>query len=192
MKILGGKFKNRNFFMPKDLRPSQNIIRKAIFDILGNDLSGLTFLDLFAGSGAFGLEALSRGAKKVVFIERDMKNFEVIQENISMLPFEMGLDGFWPYSLLNSDVFATIKVLAAKGEKFDVIAFDPPYGEGLGKKVLKTLNAYDILHPSCVVIAEHSRREILPEVEGRIRLFRKKVYGNTLLSIYKKDSSCPA
>ena len=64
MKIIGGKFKNRNFYMPATIRPTQNMLRKALFDIIGQDFEGLTFLDLFAGSGAMGLEALSRGAKR--------------------------------------------------------------------------------------------------------------------------------
>ena len=68
MKIIGGKFKNRNFYMPATIRPTQNMLRKALFDIIGQDLEGLTFLDLFAGSGAMGLEALSRGGAMQLYI----------------------------------------------------------------------------------------------------------------------------
>ncbi|HPB69263.1 MAG TPA: RsmD family RNA methyltransferase, partial [Candidatus Omnitrophota bacterium] len=70
MKILTGSYRGRNFYMPADIRPTQNVARKAIFDLIGHDLSGLTVLDLYAGSGALGLEALSLGASKVTFVEK--------------------------------------------------------------------------------------------------------------------------
>ncbi|HPN89128.1 MAG TPA: 16S rRNA (guanine(966)-N(2))-methyltransferase RsmD [Candidatus Omnitrophota bacterium] len=189
MKILGGKFKNRNFFMPKDIRPTQNIVRKALFDILGQELTGLTFLDLFSGSGAIGIEAISRGAQKTVFVEKDIRNFDVLQQNIKLLPIEMEEQGLLPYVLFNTDAFMAIKMFAHKSEKFDIIFFDPPYGDAFGKKLLKTIEAYDILHPNSVIVAEHLRREILPDKEGRIYLFKQKKYGNTVLSFYKIDEN---
>ena len=81
MKILGGKFKSRNFYMLKDTRPTQNLTRKALFDIIGHDLSDMEFLDLFAGSGAVGLEAVSMGAKKVTFAEKNIRCVDIIYEN---------------------------------------------------------------------------------------------------------------
>ena len=185
MRILGGKLKNRNFFMPKDIRPTQNVVRKAFFDIVGHDLTGFTFLDLFAGSGAMGIEAISRGAKKAVFVEKEMGNFEVLQENLRLLPIESDAEGFMPYALFNTDAFMAIKMFANKGEKFDIVFFDPPYGDVFGKKLLKTIEAYDILQPNSIIVAEHLRREILPEKEGRICLFKQKSYGSTVLSLYK-------
>src|SRR3989338_8645565 len=85
MKIIAGQFKGRNFFMPEGIRPTQNLTRKALFDLLGHDLTGLTFLDLFAGSGGVGLEALSRGAQKVTFVEKDENNSQLIRENLDLL-----------------------------------------------------------------------------------------------------------
>src|SRR3989338_8907154 len=85
MRIIGGKFKGRNFFMPKDTPATQDLVRKALFDLLGQDLTGLSFLELFAGSGAVGLEAMSRGAEKVVFVEHEPRSAEIIDENLQRL-----------------------------------------------------------------------------------------------------------
>src|SRR3989338_2122394 len=185
MKIIGGKFKGRNFYMPAGMRPTRNIVREAVFDILGRDLSGLAVLDLFAGSGAVGLEAVSHGAQKVVLVEKDPKYAEVIEENFRLLPLERDAQGGLPYEIMQTDVFAAVKFLAGRGKKFDTIFIDPPYSRGLAKKALKTLGAYDILQPNCVVFIQHDTRENLPEQEGRIVLFRQRKYGNTYLSMYK-------
>jgi len=85
LKVLGGKLKGRNFFMPAGIRPTQSITRKALFDMIGHDQSGVKFLDLFAGSGAVGIEAYSLGAEKVVMVERSPKCLSTIRENLSIL-----------------------------------------------------------------------------------------------------------
>ena len=150
--------------MPSGIRPTQGIARKALFDILGQDLEGITMLDLFAGSGAVGLEALSRGAKKVTFVEKDPKCAAVISENIGLLPIEKADDGARPYDIVQTDAFAATKLFSRQSKSFDVVFIDPPYGRGLAKKALKTLDAYDILHPNCTVVLQHGKREILPEI----------------------------
>ena len=184
MKIIGGKFKNRNIYMPVDIRPTQNLTRKALFDILGQDLEGITFLDLFAGSGAVGLEAVSRGAKRVVFVEKTPKSLEAIMENVELLGLPMlardGLD----YQVIEEDAFATIKMLGRKKERFDIVFLDPPYGLGLSKKALNVISRYDILQPTSWVIIEHELGEKLPREEGLLVLNKQKFYGKTGLSFY--------
>ena len=184
MKIIGGQFKGRNFYMPFGIRPTQSIARKALFDILGQDLDGVIMLDLFSGSGAVGLEAISRGAKKVILVEKDPKCAQVIIENIRLLAISVDESGTLPYEIVQTDAFAAIKLFARQEKKFDVIFIDPPYGQGLAKKALKTLEGYDILHPNCTVVVQHEKREILPEKQGRFLHFRKKKYGTTFLSFY--------
>lgn len=183
MKILGGKYKGRNFFMPKGLRCTQNLVRKAVFDILGQDMEGLKWLDLFSGSGAIGLEAISRGAQKVTFVEKDSKCFKVIETNVNLLELEPYENYEWPCEIIQADSFAAIKQFAAKGAKFDIIFMDPPYGQELAKKALKVLNAYDILHPNCRVIIQHDKRDILPKDLGRFLFVKQKKYGSTYLTI---------
>ena len=185
MKIIGGQFKGRNFYMPSGIRPTQSIARKALFDILGQDLEGVTLLDLFAGSGAVGLEAISRGAAKATMVEKDSKCVDVITENIDLLSIEPNESGETPYEVVQSDAFAAIKLFARQEKKFDVIFIDPPYGQGLAKKALKTLGGYDILQPNCIVVIQHEKREILPQKQGRFLAFRQKKYGSTFFTIYK-------
>lgn len=184
MKIIGGKYRNKNFYMPGDIRPTQNIVRKALFDIIGHDWDGIKFLELCAGSGAVGLEALSRGAEKCVFVERDQRVFEILKENVSLITEAEPKSRQLAYELINNDVFMSIKMLSRQGKKFDIVFIDPPYGRELAKKTLKTLEGYDILSPNYRVIIQHQKHEILPESQGRFLLFKQKKYGSTVLSIY--------
>src|SRR6185503_17966489 len=130
MKILGGSLKGRNFFMPATIRPTQDSLRAALFDILGHDLSDLRFLDLFAGSGAVGLEAISRGAKEVFFVEKDPANAKIIQGNLEHL--KIGYPHIF-HKVINADVFAAIKDMARREERFDIVFFDPPFDQKLAK-----------------------------------------------------------
>lgn len=177
MKIIGGQYKGRNFYRPLGIRPIQGSVSKSLFDILGQDLEGLIFLDLFAGSGSVGLEALSRGAKHCTFVEKDPKCAAIITKNLKLL--DVGA-----YSLITADSFAAIKQITLQKQAYDIVFSDPPYERDLGKKTLKTLEAYDILHPTSIVVIKHEKHEILPEEYGRFRLFRQKKYGSTLLSFY--------
>ncbi|MBI5149221.1 MAG: 16S rRNA (guanine(966)-N(2))-methyltransferase RsmD [Candidatus Omnitrophica bacterium] len=189
MRIIAGQFKGRNFYMPEGIRPTQNLTRKALFDFLGQDLTGLTFLDLFAGSGGVGLEALSRGAQKVTFVEKDARSCEIVRENLDLLQVPLlGEDRRPVYALIESDGFAAVKGFAREGKKFDIVFADPPYGAGLAKKILKTLGAYDIVSPNCVVVIQHEKRETLPEIQGGLHRSEQRKYGSTALSIYKSNS----
>ena len=185
MKIISGKLKGCNFFMPKDIRPSQNILRKAIFDILGRDLSGLEFLELFAGSGAVGFEALSCGAKTVTFVEEEDKCVKVIEANIQLLTQKSAGQALGRCEIINTNAFLAIKQLAQARHKFDMVFLDPPYGHELAKKTLKTLMAYDILHPNCFIMVQYHKHEILPELEGRFSLIRERKYGTSYLAIFE-------
>jgi len=172
--------------MPAEIRPTQNIVRKALFDLLGQDLEGLSFLELFAGSGSVGLEALSRGASQCTFVEREVKCAEVIERNaksFNLQPISASKDPPH-YEIVQEDVFMTIKRFAREGRKFDIIFLDPPYGVELAKKALKTLGGYGIVHPASVVVVQHNRREKLPAEPDGFRLVQEKQYGHSLLSIY--------
>ncbi len=187
MKILGGKLKGRNFYMPHGIRPTSDIIRKSVFDILGQELEGLSFLDLFGGSGAMGLEAMSRGAKNVVFVEKDIKCFKVIEENLTILeiPYYERKDRY--FDTFKLDAFAAIKQFAKKEKQFDVIFVDPPYSRELAKKALKTLSAHDIVHPNSLVVFQHDKREGLPDQQGRFSLLKTRKYGASLVTIYRSS-----
>lgn len=175
--------------MPAEIRPTQNLVRKAVFDMLGSDLEGIEFLELFAGSGAVSLESLSRGCERTTIIEKDPKCAEVIRENIRLLEGASSDLNASDWEFLNIDAFVAIKTFAEKKRTFDVIFADPPYSRGLAKKTLKTLNAYDILHPNSLLIIEHKKDEMLPESDGRFFLCRRKKYGASFLSVYEINNN---
>ncbi|MDD5155535.1 MAG: 16S rRNA (guanine(966)-N(2))-methyltransferase RsmD [Candidatus Omnitrophica bacterium] len=178
MRIISGKYKGRAIKAPLHIRPTQDKVRKALFDILG-DIQGLSFLELFAGSGAVGLEALSRGASESVLVENNRDALKAIEKNIAFL--KIGFYQVWP---LEAD--EAIKRFHKQKKKFDIIFLDPPYYKGFSKKTLQMLRVYDILAPYGLIIAQHFKKESLPEAEGDLTLFRQSCYGDTVLSFYKK------
>lgn len=166
--------------MPKGIRPTQAVARKAIFDILG-DIEGLSFLELFAGSGAVSFEALSRGAKVAVLVEPNSECAAAIRKNIELLKT--------PESsiLYPIDSLKAIKSLQQGRKTFDIIFLDPPYYQDWVKKTLQTLGACDILTPNGLVVAQHFKKESLPELPGVLSLLRQYTYGSTVLSIFRKE-----
>jgi len=178
MRIICGKYKGKAIKMPAGIRPTQNKVRKALFDILG-DIEGLSFLELFAGSGAVGFEALSRGAAELVFVEANRACQLAIRKNIKAL-------NAVSCSLLALEARETIKRLHRDKREFDIVFMDPPYYMELAKKTLQTLVAYDILAPNGFIVIQHFKKDNLPGALGVFALFRQSRYGDTLLSFYKK------
>ena len=182
MRIISGKYKGRLIKFPKSIRPTQGLVRKALFDILG-DIQGLSFLELFAGSGAVGFEALSQGAKQVVFVENNSDCIKALKNNFTyLLPATC--------YLLPLDVFMAIKKLSKDKKQFDIIFLDPPYYKEVSKKTLQTLSVYDILAPNGFIIVQHFKKDILPTTLGELTLFKQAAYGDTVLSFYKKKQIC--
>ncbi|MBF0533084.1 MAG: 16S rRNA (guanine(966)-N(2))-methyltransferase RsmD [Candidatus Omnitrophica bacterium] len=187
IKIIAGQYKGKNFRTHPDIRPTQNIVRKSLFDTLGQDWAGVVFLDVFAGSGMIGLEALSRGAKKVVFVEKNAEVYAILRGNLEGLNAQPAADGHWPYEALQADAFVALKTFFREKKQFDVVFLDPPYGLGLAKKALKTIETHDILHANSLLVIEHENAEILPERHGRFTLFRRKRFGSSVLSYYQNS-----
>lgn len=167
--------------MPKGIRPSQDKVRKALFDILGS-IEGLSFLELFAGSGAVGIEALSQGVKELVLVEKDRECIKIIKDNFALL-------GEASYSLIDLDSQQALGRLSKEGRKFDIVFMDPPYYQDMAKKTLQTLTACDILTPSGFIFIQHFKKDFLPEKSGGFTLFKQYKYGDTVLSFYQKDNS---
>jgi 16S rRNA (guanine966-N2)-methyltransferase len=181
MKILGGKYKGRNFYMPAGIRPTQNLVRAAIFDLLGHDLSGLSFLELFAGSGAVSLEAISRGVEEAVIVEHNDLNAKTIRGNCELLGIELG-DKF---SLVHADAFTSIKRLSEEHKPFDIVFFDPPYGLKLAKKTLKLITSRDILHPQSFVMVQLEAPE-KAEIPEDLTLLTQRRYGSSQLMLLQR------
>lgn len=164
--------------MPRGIRPTQDKVRKALFDILG-DINGLSFLELFSGSGAMGFEAVSRGVLDLTLVEDNRDCQLAIRKNIASLQ----LKNCQSYQ---KDVLGAIKAFHQQKKKFEIIFLDPPYYHDASKKTLQTLDAYDILAPNGLVVVQHFKKDNLPDNLGVLSLFRQARYGDTVLSFYKK------
>lgn len=186
MRIIAGLHKGRIILAPKGIRPTEGIIRKALFDILG-DIEGLLFLELFAGSGAVGFEAVSRGVKELILVEINRDCQAAIKKNIAALQLKN-------CHLLFQESESAIKALARDKRQFDIVFLDPPYykgkaarsAESLTKKTLQILAACDILAPTSLVVAQHFKKDSLPDSAGDLSLYKQASYGDTVLSFYKR------
>lgn len=186
MRIISGRFKGRSLKMPKGIRPTQNMVRKALFDILSVQIAESAFLELFSGSASIGLEALSYGAKEVVLVENNSACLKVLRENIKSLQLEK--DGLGAkVSVLVMDAFQALEFLAKNKKKFDIVFLDPPYYKDLGNKLLKKMADCDILFANAVVVAQHHKNDLLTKEAGFLKLFRQKRYGDSLLTFYGKE-----
>ncbi len=181
MRIIAGTHKGRRIDFPRHIRPTQDKVRQAVFNTLAGAVNGARVLDLFAGSGALGLEALYRGAREAVFIERDRRSLAVLARNVKALGVEEASRAF-----LKNTGLALI-ILAKKGRFFDIVLADPPYHKGLAKKTLQMLGVGGILARHSFVIVEHGRQEALPREEGVLRLFKQSRYGQILVSYYQRN-----
>lgn len=170
IKIKGGFLKGKNIYVPDLIRPTQDKVKKGIFDILGNKVRNSVFLDLFAGSGNMGIEAISRGAKLCYFVEKSKKYVEIIEKNIRELKIEEKA------KIIKID--AEIFVKKSK-EKFDIIFADPPYNYRIKREfVINTLN---ILNEG-IFIFEISKRKSLNEIKDLIK--REVSYGETKILFF--------
>ncbi len=167
MRITTGEYRGRTIRMPAGIRPTQDKVRKALFDILG-DIEGLSFLELFAGSGAIGFEAVSRGVKDLTLVEYGRDCLLAIKNNIESL--KVKACGVYPI-----EAEKAIKVLHKEARLFDIIFLDPPYYKALSKKTLQTLSAYDILTKDGFIIVP-----LIAKGEGR-GLIR---YGSWMTRLY--------
>jgi 16S rRNA (guanine(966)-N(2))-methyltransferase RsmD len=139
-------------------------------------VEGKVVLDLFAGTGNLGIEALSRGAKRVVFVERGREATRLIKSNLA----QCGMTAL--SEIIPKDVIRAIGVLHQRGEAFDLILMDPPYEKGLIEKTLWKLRFYRIYHDDSILIVEHDRREPLPTELNGWNLIRQRKIGDTLIS----------
>jgi len=181
MRVIAGEVKGRRLKVPKrkGVRPTSDYLREALFGILGSSVRGVRFLDLYAGSGAVGIEALSRGGAEVVFLEQDPACLRVLRENVERT-------GLGQNRLLGGDVLRVLPRLARQRESFDIIFLDPPYGTGLAPRTLEVVASGGLLRPHGVVIVEHFAKEPLPERIGNLRRIRERTHGQTMLSFYAR------
>jgi 16S rRNA (guanine966-N2)-methyltransferase len=178
MRIISGTSKGRKLVTPRSysLRPTSDRVKESLFNILRVEMEGKVVLDLFAGTGNLGIEALSRGAKKTIFVEKGRQALRLIQRNLTQFGLEERSE------ILPKDANRAIGILKQKGESFDLILMDPPYEKGLIQKTLMTLNSHQIYHKDSILVIEHNRREPLSTVMEGWNLIRQRRMGDTLIS----------
>jgi 16S rRNA (guanine(966)-N(2))-methyltransferase RsmD len=177
LRLSGGAYRGRRLRVPKGLRPTEGRLREALFSIWGRELPGARFLDLFAGTGAVGLEALGRGAAAAVLVEGDPRALKTVDENVSALGAG---EAVRTYRLR---LPAGMGVLREREAPFDLVFVDPPYGFGDAAELLAALP--DLLAPAAAVAFEHGSRDSPPVPPPRLELVDTRRYGGSCLSFYR-------
>lgn len=183
MRITGGEAKGRTLSFPSKSkeRPTSDFLREALFDLLGS-LKGKIFLDLFAGSGSVGLEAASRGAQEVCFVEKNKNLVEVINKNIRICcPDKI-------CRIIDKNIELGVRDLYKKKCLFDVIFADPPYNRDFINLTLKALCKHKILHNDGVLVIQHSIKENFNRhVDDNIYQIDQRKYGDNALTFFKME-----
>ncbi len=180
MRVIAGAFRGRRLHAPKGpgIRPTIDRVREAVFNIIASEVPDAQVLDLFAGTGAMGIEALSRGAARCVFVDQSAEAVRLVRENLELCGVEDRA------LVIRDGVPSAIRGLAARGERFELIFIDPPYGRGHLEKTMDILDA--VAAPGALAVAEHFIKDESPV---GLKIWTKKTerrYGDTLISIYSK------
>ncbi len=186
MRIIGGELKSRKIDFPKTrlTRPMTDRSKETLFNVLGGLVVGKHILDLYAGSGSLGLEALSRGALDVTFVDQAEWAVRVIRKNAADLALEKKAE------IIQGEVLRTIDKLKKQGRFYSLVFVDPPFQQGLVKKTLMKLDQSGIVLPFGQVIVGHTRQEELPETLGTFKLARAKKIGQACLSfLFRLDTN---
>lgn len=183
MRIIAGSARGRVLKSPRSnrIRPTADKVKAAFYSMTGiSTIREAKFLDLFAGTGNMGIEALSRGAKKCVFVDRDKKSAGLIKENVHLLGFEKKAE------ILTSDARLALKILAKNEETFNVIYIDPPYRVNQVDIVIQLIDSYKLLEAGGLIGVERDRRDHCLWLEGiPFHLQQQKKYGETKLYLFK-------
>jgi 16S rRNA (guanine966-N2)-methyltransferase len=190
MRVIAGTYRSRILKSLKGLalRPTSDRLRETLFNVLGSGVAGSRFVDLFAGTGAIGIEALSRGAAEVVFIENHPPAVNLIRRNLASLGIRSG------FTVLSAVALRGLGMLTSRKKEgdpgFDYVFLDPPYAAAKDyARVLEFLGAADLLASGGIVVAEHRRKFDLPEEAGALRRFRVLRQGDAALSFYRRGGA---
>jgi 16S rRNA (guanine(966)-N(2))-methyltransferase RsmD len=194
MRVIGGVYRSRKLRTLRGLalRPSSDRLRETLFNVLGPDIADAVFVDLFAGSGAIGIEALSRGARRAIFVENHRAAAALLRSNLESLGIPLGRPENAPNQTFSgaAEIFAqdacrAIERLAARGTKADLVFADPPYADVAAyKDVVELLGESTLLAPGSRLILEHEGRREMPMIAGQLERVRVLEQGSAALSFY--------
>ena len=185
MRVIAGKFRSRRLAAPAGIqtRPTSDRLRETLFNVLGASVENSVWVDLFAGSGAIGIEALSRGARMVHFVESSGRAVRAIRANLATLGVSEGFD------IVERDAAAALRLLNDRAVVCDFCFLDPPYRkEDVYEEVLRSLARAKLLQPEGMVIAEHDKHFDPGESFDDLRRTRKLRQGDAVLSFYKRSA----
>lgn len=181
MRVISGKARGRKLQAPKGAttRPTPDRVKEALFSMLQGEVSGARILDLFAGSGALGIEALSRGASHATFVEQDRHALAALTANLAATQ-----GAAEAYAVVGMPVQRALGALAARRATFDIILLDPPYPLDLVPSTLALLVQHQLLAPRCTVVAEHLGKSPSPAAPDGLVCTSLRRYGDVALSFY--------
>lgn len=188
MRIGAGSAKGRELKGPKDasrIRPTADRVRQTIFNVLGQWFEGQRVLDVYAGTGAFGLEAISRGATGATLVDKDREALELCRTNAQSLGFLAQVE------ILALPAEKAIAQLGRQGAQFDVIFADPPYAAKVVQTLLEQLAPHPLLAPDGILVIEHDKREPSPEHHAGFTRVDQRRFGDTEVSFFRRSASVP-
>ena len=179
VRVISGSARGLKLNTPGDdrVRPTTDRVKESMFNIVQDWVYDSQVLDLFAGSGALGIEALSRGASQAVFCDNSLDSIKIIKSNIEKARVADRSQ------IVSGDFKRSLRDMEAKNQSFDMIFVDPPYYEGLFEEVLDTIRSCKILKKDGIVIVEHDAKKPIGQVEG-LEVYKEKKYGITMLTFY--------
>ena len=181
MRIIAGSHKGQRLLTPMthDVRPTSGRVKEALFSILGDRIVGATFLDLCAGTGAIGIEAMSRGAERVVFVESDVDSLRLLQTNLNRCGLSEGAEVY------AGDARSYLLHASHQAEAFDIVFADPPYRDDSVNTLLPMLGQSAMIRSHTVVILEHPTTTQIPLQVGALNRARQYRYGDTSLPLFQ-------
>lgn len=179
LRVVGGQARGRKLVGPRDnaFRPTTGRVKETIFSFLRDEVDGALFLDLFAGTGSLGIEALSRGAKRVVFVEAHASRIRLIRRNLEIVGFSSMA------RVVKEDVFAFLGTQGEREESYDLIIADPPFKACLRNPILHAVEMNGVLRPGGLLVIEHERHDEETRSQ-RMRIIKQRRFGHCVVSIY--------
>jgi 16S rRNA (guanine(966)-N(2))-methyltransferase RsmD len=175
LRVSGGEARGRRLKAPKGIRPTQGMVKQAIFNLVGPVVEEAEVLDLFAGSGALGIEALSRGAASVTFVDHQARGLAILRQNLDVLGVKDRA------RIVRGDVVRWLEASPDSVKRAGVVFLDPPYDDAVLERALMAL---DRIVENATVVAEHSRRQEMPALT-RLQVDRQRRYGDTMVTVFK-------
>lgn len=186
MRIISGKYKGQYLvnFKADHIRPTTDRVKESMFNILMGQIENAKVLDLFSGTGNLGIEALSRGAQKVTFVELSKKSIQILKENIIKLKVTE------PHEIINKNVIQFLKSYSS--DPYDIIFADPPFTEEMGHEVVQAVDISKVMGRHTVLLIESARREKMDDEYSTLIRYDKREFGDKVLSFYRKKENTDA